>query len=39
MLAAHVEVIPLTILCGVVQVLPPFADALKPTLSWVLPDG
>jgi hypothetical protein len=37
--AAHVEVIPLVIVCGVLHVLPAFADDVKPTPRWVLPFG
>ena len=37
--AAQVEVMPLTIVCGVLQVLPALADEVKPTLSCVLPVG
>jgi len=37
--AAQVDVIPLMAVCGVLQVVPPFADERKPTASWVLPEG
>ena len=35
--AAQVEVIPLMIVCGVLQVLPALAEEVNPTLSCVLP--
>ena len=33
--AAQVELMPLTIVCGVLQVLPPFGEDVNPTLSCV----
>jgi hypothetical protein len=37
--AVHVLGIPLAIVCGALQVLPALVEEMKPTLSWVLPDG
>ena len=34
--AAQVELIPLVIVWGVLQVLPASAEEMKPTLNWVL---
>jgi len=37
--AAHVVRIPLVMVCGAVQVVPPLAEPMKPTLSCVVPEG
>jgi hypothetical protein len=37
--ATHVDGMPEATVCGVLQLLPPLADDVKPTASWVLPAG
>ena len=37
--ATQVELIPLATVWGALQVEPPLVEEMKPTLSWVLPEG